>query len=131
MKKFAILFFLGLLFLTGCLQSSEHLTINKDGSGTLEVSDVIPFGTVKLIDTMLGGMVKGMSEAFGSDEQKQKAPESMAVEMFANKEQIVKNAGMSGVDVEVVDFAHSMESGSLRVDYTLKFSDVNKLLASN
>lgn len=130
MARFTIIFSLGLLLLTGCLQSKEHLTLNKDGTGTLEVEQLIPSGTIKLVDNMFGGMMKGMSEAFGQEGQEAKVPESMAVEMFANKNQIIKKAEEAGANIEFTSFEHQMKGEDLQVNYTFKFDDINRVLKS-
>ncbi len=130
MRQSIILFSLGLLLLTGCLQAKEHLTLNKDGTGTLEVEQLIPAGTIQLVDTMLGGMIKGMSEAFTPEGQEAKAPESVAIEMFANKDQVIKKAEEAGVNIEFINFEHQMKGDDLQVNYAFKFDDINKVLKS-
>ena len=125
-----ILFSVGLLLLTGCLQAKEHLTLNKDGTGTLEVEQLIPSGTIKLVDNMFGGMMKGMSEAFGGEGQEVKSSEAMVVEMFANKDQIIEKAEEAGVNIEFINFGHQMKGEDLEVNYAFKFDDINKVLES-
>jgi len=130
MKKYFILFSLSLLLLNGCLQAKEHLTLNKDGTGTLEVEQLIPSGTIQLVDIMFGGMVKGMSEAFTPEGQEADIPESMAIEMFANKDQVIKKAEEAGVNIEFINFEHQMIGDDLKVNYAFKFDDINKVLKS-
>lgn len=125
-KIFIFIFLLSSLFLSGCLQNREHLTINLDGSGTLEVEDIIPSGTIAIIDTMMSGFVE-MAEALGPGE----APSSIAEEMFANKDEIVKKAEAVGVNIDFLDFRTEKKNGDLHVNYTIKFDNVKKLIESD
>ncbi|UCC94756.1 MAG: hypothetical protein JSW40_08085 [Candidatus Omnitrophota bacterium] len=127
MKKTGILLACCVLFLGGCLQSKEHLIIQRDGSGTLEIDTMVPKGTMALIDSMMGGMMQGMTEAFGG---KQEAPKSMAEEMFGNKEEVLKKARNAGLEIEFLDFKTEKKEGNLYVKYKIAFDDIQKLIGS-
>ena len=143
MKKSFSLVLIPLLLLTGCLQSKEHLTINKDGSGTLAVETVVPEGTRQLIDTMMGGLVQGMAQAMqgmaqgmaqgmGGEVPKMEPVEigSVSDEMFGNKEEILKKAKTVGLEVKFLNFEKKQIGKDLHVAYTLQFDDVNALARS-
>jgi hypothetical protein len=119
------------------MQSSEHLTIEKNGSGTLEVHLVVPEATRSLVDSTLGGMMQGMAQAFegmatatGAKTKSLAMPKSVADEMFGNKEDILKKAAKAGLDLEFLSFKKEVREKSLYVDYKLKFNDINKLIQS-
>ena len=129
MKRKALVLVLAFL-LSGCIQSKEHLVVEKDGSGTLEASMVIPTGTIQLLDTMMGGMMQAMAGTMGQEGQKQMAPESVADQMFGNKEQMLKKAEEAGVAIEILSFDKEKKDDGIHVDYKIKYDDVQKLLAS-
>ncbi len=143
MKKVFFLIVIPLLLLVGCMQSKEHLTINKDGSGTLAVETVVPEGTRQIVDTLLGGLVQGMAQAMqgmaqgmaqgmGGQTPKWESVKlgSVSEEMFGNKEEILKKAKAAGLEVEFLDFEKKQTGSDLHVAYTLQFDDVNALARS-
>jgi len=121
------IFFLSLLLLSGCIQSKEHFTIANDGTGTFKANMFIPKATVDMIDNMMGGIAKGMSEAFGATES---TSESVAENMFANKEEILKKAAEAGLNIEFINFNSQKKEDGLYVDYEFQFDNINKLLRS-
>lgn len=118
---------LTLCFLSGCLHSEEHLSVDKDGSGTLEVDLMMPESTICLIDSTMGAMMQGMMKAFGS---KEKPPESVVEKMFGDKEEIFKKAEKAGLNIEFLSFESEKKDNDLYVHYKYKFDDINKLLLS-
>ena len=139
MKKTVFLFAVPLLLVTGCLQSKEHVTIYKDGSGSLSAQMVVPEGTRQIIDTMMGGLVQGMAQAMqgmaqgmGGKTSKMEPVKigSVSDEMFGNKEQILKQANAAGLEVKFLDFEKKEVGRDLHVAYTLEFNDVNALARS-
>lgn len=124
--------------LCGCWQSSEHLVIEKDGSGTAEVHLMVPAGLRAIIDSMLGammdGMVKGMqgmAKEMGAPPKETPAmPASLSEEMFASKNEILKKADKAGLRVSFVSFDKNIRDNDLYVDYKLTYDDVNKLMRS-
>ncbi len=142
MKKTTVFIFM-LLFLAGCLQSTEHLTILKDGSGTLAVDIMVPEATRTLIDSTMGGMMQGMvqgmasmvgglGKAAGDKMPDLKMPTIPASEeMFGSKEQILKKAKKAGLNIEFLSFDKKVENNNLFVKYTIKYDDVNKLVRSS
>ena len=128
MKKLPFLFMIFCLLFTGCMKSKEHLTINKDGSGTLEVSVMVPSATSKFLDKMFGGVIKGMAQAMGKGEE---VPESFTEAMFGKKEEIIKKAEEGGVNIEFISFVSEKKEDGLYVRYEIKFDDIEKLLNSD
>lgn len=120
----------GLFMLTGCLQVKEHLTINRDGTGILEVQRFVLAGTIKLLDNMFDTTSEGLNNLFQAEDQEAGAPESMAVEMFASKDQIIEKAEKAGIKIEFVNFDRQMRGDDIQVNYTIKFDDINKFLDS-
>ena len=120
-----------LLFIGGCLQSEEFLTINKDGSGTLEANLVVPEGTVMLIDSIFGTVAKGMESVFGEDVEQKNSTESIAQEIFANKEEILSKADRAGLNLEFTDFNKEIKGKAIKVHYKFKFDDIAKFLNSD
>jgi hypothetical protein len=133
-QKKKLLLILGLtVFLSGCIQEREHLTLNKDGSGTLEDDLRVPQATVEMVDSAFGGMVKGFAQAMdelGAKDAQAKIPPSVAEEMFANKDEIFKKAKAAGLNIEMIRFQKEKKNGDLFVQYALKFDQVQKLLKS-
>ncbi len=115
------------LLLCGCLQSKEHLTFAKDGSGTLEVHLMVPEGTMTMIDATMGAMVKGMAQAFGAGKE---MPPSVAEEMFSSQDEMFKKAKKVGLNITFKSYAKNIKDKNLYVDYTIGFDDINKLLKS-
>jgi len=143
MKKASLFFLIPLLCLAGCLQSKEHVTIEKDGSGTLAVEMTVPEGTRELINTLMGGFVQGMAQAMQdmaqgmSKEMGVEAPKmepvgmgSVAQEMFGNKEEILKKAKAAGLEARFLNFEKKEVGGDLHVAYTLEYDDINALAQS-
>ncbi|MFA5314799.1 MAG: hypothetical protein WC409_02530 [Candidatus Omnitrophota bacterium] len=126
MRK-ALVFF-SCLLLCGCLQSKEHLSFTKDGSGTLEVHLMVPEGTLTMIDSTMGAMVKGMAQAFGAGGKDM--PPSVAEEMFSSQDEMFKKAKKVGLNITFKSYAKEIKDKNLYVDYTIGFDDVNKLLQS-
>lgn len=126
MRK-ALVFF-SCLLLCGCLQSKEHLSFTKDGSGTLEVHLMVPEGTLTMIDSTMGAMVKGMAQAFGGGGKEM--PPSVAEEMFSSQDEMFKKAKKVGLNITFKSYAKDIKDKNLYVDYTIGFDDVNKLLQS-
>lgn len=124
--QIVLLFFL--LCITGCLQSQEHLTIQKDGSGTFETNLLVPQVTVYFIDTIFGEIMKGMAEAFGG--KPDEVPQSMAESMFGNKEEILKKAEKVGLKIKFISFDKKVKEDGLYVNYKFEFDDMNKLIES-
>lgn len=123
---FVILIFV--FFLTGCLQSQEHLIIHKDGSGTFETNLLVPQVTVYFIDTIFGEIMKGMSEAFGG--KPDEVPKSIAESMFGDKEEILKKAEKVGLKIKFISFDKKVKDDGLYVNYKFEFDDMNKLIES-
>jgi len=111
------------------MKTKEHLTINNDGSGTIETETIIPGATISMIDMTMGEMMKGMSQAF-SGENPPPQPESIAEEMFGNKDQILKTAQNAGLNIEFLAFDKEKRGEDLYVHYKIKFDDLNKLMSS-
>jgi len=126
MRKALVFFFC--LLLCGCLQSKEHLSFTKDGSGTLEVHLMVPEGTLTMIDSTMGAMVKGMAQAFGAGGKDM--PPSVAEEMFSSQDEMFKKAKKAGLNITFKSYAKEIKDKNLYVDYTIGFDDVNKLLQS-
>jgi hypothetical protein len=94
------------LLLCGCLQSKEHLTFAKDGTGTLEVHLMVPEGTMTMIDTTMGAMVKGMAQAFGAGKE---MPPSVAEEMFSSQDEMFKKAKKVGLNITFKSYAKNYQ----------------------
>ncbi|MFB3918918.1 MAG: hypothetical protein ACE14U_02495 [Candidatus Velamenicoccus archaeovorus] len=122
------LVFLSCLFLCGCLQSKEHLSFAKDGSGTLEVHLMVPEGTLEMIDATMGAMAKGMTQAVGGNQKEM--PPSLAEEMFSSQDEMFKKAKEAGLNIRFQSYAKEIRDKDLYVDYTIAFDDINKLLQS-
>ena len=128
MRNRIILLFLVMLLFSGCIKSKEHLTIKSDGSGELEVHMVVSEGIITLIENMFDGMLKGMSEAFGTGEEVSQSP---VLDMFGNKEDMLKKATNVGLNIEFIEFNKELKGKDLYVDYRLKFDDINKFLETD
>jgi hypothetical protein len=115
MRKYTVLLALVGLLLGGCLESKQHLTVKKDGSGTLKVKMLIPSGTIELISNMSGGLMD---------------PEPIAQGMFANKEDILIQAEKAGLDIEFNNFNTKKEKDGIHIDYEIGFTDLRKFLQS-
>ncbi len=119
------------LLLSGCLQSKEHLVINKDGSGSLETQLMVPKGTILLIDKMFGSMMKGMDKAMGgTGNTSNKMPVSAADEMFGSKQQILQQAQAKGANIKFEYFKKEKRDGNLYVRYKIDYENVAKFLSS-
>jgi len=105
------------------------LTVNSDGTGELEAHMVVSEGIISLIDNMFGGMMQAMSEAVGAEGEG--VPQSPALDMFGNKESMLKEASDAGLNIEFVEFNKELKGKDLHVDYKFTFDDVNKLLKTN
>ncbi|MBF0486053.1 MAG: hypothetical protein HQL16_06035 [Candidatus Omnitrophica bacterium] len=129
---------LSCLALCGCLNSSEKLSINDDNSGIIETHLKVHSGTLQMIDTMFGGMMEAFSK-MGSQMQAQNGsqqspvpppPASMAEQMFADKEQIMKKFSKAGVKAELLSFESQKKDDGLYVDYKVKVDNVLLLMNS-
>ena len=136
-RKESLIILLFPLFLCGCLQSQEKLEIQTDGSGSLEVTLVVPKGTVEMIDTTMGGMMQGMSsmmegmsKMIPGQEAIPPIPKSVAREMFANKDKILEQAKDAQMDASFDIFESEMKADGLHVHYKLRFKDIYKLMNS-
>ncbi|MBN1871547.1 MAG: hypothetical protein JW800_03145 [Candidatus Omnitrophica bacterium] len=125
-------FVFSLIFLCGCMHQKESITIEKDGSGSVEVETLIPKATVDFVDNMMGGMMQGMMQmAEGMGAENAPLPKKSASEMmFANKEEIVKKANAAGVDIKFDYFNSEAKDDGLHVSYKYKFDDINRFLQS-
>ncbi len=129
MKKNLFILIILAIFLSGCFQERNHLVINNDGSGTLEVNQVIPEGTLKLVDSMFGEFGKAMAKLASNNQEE--APKSFSEEMFGNKAQYENKLKSKNLNYEFEYFDKKMEGADLHVDYKFKFDDINKLLATD
>lgn len=114
MKTFIRLsIFLTALTLYGCIDFSLKLTVNKDGSGTLEESILM---NKEIID-----MISGMAMAFGED--------TAASEKFSlyDVEKIKQEAADRGSGVEYVSSEQIILPDKEGYNVVYKFSDVNQL----
>jgi hypothetical protein len=126
MRKVLFLLFV-VVALSGCLHSQEHLTINADGSGTVEVHLKVHTATMQMLDQMLGGMMQAfasMGKQMGANNTPPPAPVSVAEQMFSDKEQILKKIRKSGATAEFESFNSEKKADGLYVDYKVKVSDV-------
>jgi hypothetical protein len=122
-----------LFFASGCIHEKESLTINKNGSGTLEVAIFLPKATKDMIDKMLGGMMQGMAQmagAMGADTSEMDFM-SASEQMFGSKEEIFKKARAAGLDIEFISFDKEVKEDGMHVNYKIKYDDINKLLATD
>jgi hypothetical protein len=88
---------------------------------------MVPEGTLSMIDTTMGAMIKGMAQAFGGPKD---IPGSVAEEMFWSKDEIFKKAQKAGFAITFESYNRSVKDKNLYVDYKISFDDVNKLLQS-
>ncbi len=129
MKRLGMLLFLTFA-VSGCLHTTEHLTINADGSGTVETHLKVHAATMQMLDQMFGGMMQAFA-SMGQPAEGGKAqaapPTSVAEQMFSDKEQILKKFRESGVTADFESFSSEKKDDGLYVDYKVKVSDVLKL----
>ena len=116
--------------LTGCIDSSTLVCVNKDGSGTIVVDE---FYSAQMLEGM-GGMMQGMSksmggatgEATGGDQVKADAPKVDFIE-----EAIKGKAQKLGTDVQLVSKqAKTNTQGWKGFHATYSFKDVTALTLS-
>jgi hypothetical protein len=81
----ALLFALLLLCTTGCLDYREHMTLKKDGSGTLKIDFVLDLGVLAEISTALG-----------------EKPDPAAAQ-GPTKEEILEGLEVEGIEVKEID----------------------------
>jgi len=119
-------------FLSSCVDNKEHITVNKDGTGTLFSNLMIPKATTDMVDNMLGGFMQSMQQAAGDSdvEVPDLSKSSPAEEMFASKDDILQKAKNVGLGIEFTDFKKEVREDGLYVQYTLLFDDINKLFKS-
>jgi hypothetical protein len=89
---------------------------------------MVPEGTLTMIDSTMGAMVKGMAQAFGAGGKDM--PPSVAEEMFSSQDEMFKKAKKAGLNITFKSYAKEIKDKNLYVDYTIGFDDVNKLLQS-
>lgn len=137
MKIKSIFLLCCILAFSGCIQSKEHLTINKDGSGILESTVTVPAATAQMIETMMGGMMQamqgmaqGMGEGLGAPPKETPPLPSMGDAMLGSREKLLKDAQKAGLTVEILAFQKEKKGGGEERYYKMKFDDINKLMRS-
>ena len=127
--KQRILLVMMVLFFSGCIQSAEHLIVKKDGSGTYQSSLKIPTGTMQMVDSMMGGLVKALAPKDAATAQPPSQPQESPIEqMVGNKDQMLSQASKSGAQIEFLNFKKERKEDGLYVDYKIKFDDIKKFL---
>jgi len=128
--KFALI--PALIFLGGCIQQKESITIRKDGSGTVRMNSLVPKATVDYMDTIMGNMMQGMTQmAGGAASEKGMMPKgSLSEKMFGSRDELLKKAQKAGLRISMREFSSQRRDDGLHVDYEYEFDDINRLMHS-
>ena len=104
MKKRILLLFLAPLFLVGCFEVNEEITINGNGSGAVIFETSIDDGVVKLLSL---GQDSGTFFDRNALDERLKTSEN--VERFEIREKVEGKARKTTVDVTVKDMTETMK----------------------
>lgn len=115
--------------LSGCMQSTEHLTLGEKLDGTFEANTFIPKGTLILVDNMFGSMSNAFNKALDRDGQPIAMPKSMSEEIFSQKE-IQDKADRAGLNISILDYKRNSDDEGLHVYYKITFDNINKFTNS-
>jgi hypothetical protein len=122
------------LALSGCMHAAETVVVSEDGSAMIETSLKVHKGTLDMVDAMLGGMMQAFQQMAAQMTKNapgdQPAPpvKSIAEEMFANKDQVMKNFEKAGVKADLLSFTSEKKDDGLYVDYKVRVDNALDLV---
>lgn len=99
---------------TGCIETHTLITVEKDGSGTVQERVVM--------NNMVVGMMQGMAKSMGGEDAETNAPE----ELFS-REDALEQAAEMGEGVELVSFEEVEDAGGTGYEAVFSFNDINTL----
>ena len=116
MKRLYTVLFAALLGMltTGCIETHMLITVEKDGSGTVQERVVM--------NNMVVGMMQGMAKSMGGED----AETGTSDELFS-REDVLEQAAEMGEGVELVSFEEIEEAGGTGYVAVFSFDDINTL----
>ena len=116
MKRVYTVFFAVLLgvLTSGCIETHMLITVEKDGSGTVQERVVM--------NNMVVGMMQGMANSMGGEDTETEAPD----ELFS-REDVLEQAAEMGEGVELVSFEEVKEAAGTGYVAVFSFDDINTL----
>jgi len=122
------------LWINGCMQSNEHIIINKDGSGTLETTVLLPDSSVKVMNNVVNNLAQSLQEKGQMTTQSAAllSPiNSLVNQFFISEEEILSKAEKAGLKIEILDYKKEQKGQGISLHYKISFDDIAKLAASD
>ena len=125
-----------LVFLSGCLEVEEKLTINPDGSGILKIEQFVPRQVLEMAIGAMGGMVgsdnmpnKTQWAKFwqeGGEGEERDIPQTGK----EGEEELFKKAQAVGLKIEIIEKKARKTQDGIKLFWGVKFDNVVKLAQS-
>lgn len=99
---------------TGCIETHMLITVEKDGSGTVQERVVM--------NNMVVGMMQGMAKSMGGEDV-----ETEGTDELFSREKVLKQAAEMGEGVELVSYEEVEEAGGTGYVAVFSYEDINTL----
>ncbi len=116
MKRIYTVFFSVLLgvLTTGCIETHMLITVEKDGSGTVQERVVM--------NNMVVGIMQGMAKSMGGEDVENEAPDQLF-----SREKALDQAAEMGEGVELVSYEEVSDASGTGYVAVFSFTDINTL----